>query len=373
MGTVYAAGQIKEEARGNTEYYESGEWEYTIKDDGTVFIEDYNGKNADLVEIPAEIDGRTVTGFSRLWYPEDLKITTLIIPETITDIRTDIYTNPSAKLSEIIVKEGPPLYSSEDGVMYDKQKKTLVWCPSGRKGSLAVPEGVETIGENSFGYCKLSEVYLPDSLRTVENQAFIGCYYITDITIPEGVETIGKFAFDCCKGLKEIRIPEGIKILSRGMFFLCDNLSSIQLPESLITIEDNAFYDCEKLKSINLPDGLTSIEKDAFSCCKELEEVIIPTQVKSIGEYAFAFCDNLESIRIPDSVEWIGKYAFSKDTKLVIECSENSYAKECAQKRGIPYRIIKNTSGSKLGLLCNGQKVKNAQTLKVRVKKSYTL
>ncbi len=98
----------------------------------------------------------------------------------------------------------------------------------------------------------------------------------------------------------------------------------------------------------------------------------VPEGVEVIGEYGCAY-SRLSGIRLPDSVKKIGTWAFYKSDKITIECSDKSYAKSCAIKRGIPYRIVKKVSAGKLGLTVNGQSVKDNQALKVKVKKSYTV
>lgn len=282
--TAYAQDvlQAEGEVKGAQQYYTYGDWEYMIEDDGTIYITDYIGETrVDAVEIPAEIDGRAVTGFDSNLDPDAcLIITTLIIPETVTSFRCDDLS--CGGLKEIIVKEGNPVYMSEDGVVYDKQMKTLLCCPTYRRGTLTVPQSVKKIGEGAFSGSRLSEILLPDSLREIGPQAFAHCF-------------------------------------------------------------------------------------------SHLTSLVIPRNVEKIGEKAFFSCDKLKKVSIPDSVKKIGKQAFEWSDKVTIECGDKSYAQSYAQKNGIPYKIVKQGSASKLGLTINAQSVKDGQTLKVKVKKSYTV
>ncbi len=371
MAYAQEALQAEGEVKAAPKIYTYGNWEYSLREDGTVYIENYDGSDS-VVEIPAEIDGRAVTAFTRLWYPCNLKITTLIIPETVTYFRTDTISNPSSELEEIIVKEGNPVFQSVDGVVYDKQMKTLLWCPKKKSGSLTVPQGVETIGEYGLAYSRLSEILLPDSLQEIGQSAFLECRF-TDVNIPKSVKKIGRDAFDRCGKIKEIRLPDGIKTINRGLFSYCGKLSDIYIPKSVNDIGDFAFSDCSRLETIYLPKGLKSIGQGAFSNCGKLNNVVIPEGTTSIGDWAFSGCGGLESIFIPDSVKKIGSYAFSKSKKVTIECSDKSYAQKYAQKNGIPYRIVGKAPQSKLGLTVNAQSVKDGQTLKVKLNKSYAV
>ena len=67
-------------------------------------------------------------------------------------------------LKQIIVDQDNNVFCSVNGVLYSKDKKTLIHCPSGRK-TLVVPEGVEKIDDDAFQYCdSLMRLSLPDSL-----------------------------------------------------------------------------------------------------------------------------------------------------------------------------------------------------------------
>ena len=355
--TVYAA---EEEEIGSydflgTTYYYFENWEYWVKKDGTLQLDHYYGEAPEVLEIPAKISGKAVTSidesvFSLCGESDEVhKTKTLIIPETLTDIPYRSF-KTLHNLEEIIVEEGNAAYRSEDGVMYDKDMKTLEVCPRNRKGSLTIPDGIEKIARLSFYDSALSEICLPESLKEIEGGAFEGCSNLTGIALPESIEEIGRHAFLGCEKLREIIVPEGINAIS-----------------------DAVFWDCRALSSVRLPESLKSIEPDAFRKCGSLENIVIPNKVTMIRNYAFSECSRLKSIRIPDSVRQIGSKAFFESDKAVIECSSNSYAQKYAQKNNIPYRIISSASGKRLGLLFNGQSVKNAQKFKVKVKKGYTL
>ncbi len=211
--------QAEGETKGRAKYYTYGDWEYMINDDGTIYITDYIGETrADSMEIPAEIEGRAVTSFDSNFDPDDcLIINTLIIPETVTSFRCDDLS--CGGLKEIIVKEGNPVYCSEDGVVYDKQMKTLLCSPTFRRGTMTVPQGVEKIGEGAFSASRLSAIILPDSLREIGPSAFAHCFtHLTELVIPSNVEKIGEDAFSWCDKLKTVRIPDSVKKIGKDAF-----------------------------------------------------------------------------------------------------------------------------------------------------------
>lgn len=62
-----------------------GDFEYSVRDDGTVEITDYNG-SAKTVDIPAEIDGKSVTNIGRRAFELCRNLTSITIPNSVTRI-----------------------------------------------------------------------------------------------------------------------------------------------------------------------------------------------------------------------------------------------------------------------------------------------
>ena len=104
-------------------------------------------------------------------------------------------------LREIKVDAGNKNYSSEDGVLYNKDKTKLLYCIKD-KTSITIPDSVTTIKEYSFWGCTgLTSVTIPDTVTEIGRGVFSGCSGLTSITIPDSVTEIGFDAFYGCKGL----------------------------------------------------------------------------------------------------------------------------------------------------------------------------
>lgn len=122
-------------------------------------------------------------------------ITSVFIPKNVNSIGITAWGNTNSKLTEYVVDAENSTYTSLDGVLYTKDMKTLVSCPVSKPGVFTVPEGVETLAESSFT-CSNTGVILPSSLRTIEDEAFSSYDYKRGIVIPEGVTTIGANTFE---------------------------------------------------------------------------------------------------------------------------------------------------------------------------------
>ena len=141
------------------------------------------------------------------------------LPNSITFKSMEIASfNNCTSLTEYVVDKTNKNYTTVDGVVYTKDMKTLVRCPSG-KTKITVPSTVETIGYAAFFGCtKLEQVILPDSLKKIEDSAFDVCKSLKEINIPEGVTTIERFAFSACTSLQSITIPSSVKSFGDAVF-----------------------------------------------------------------------------------------------------------------------------------------------------------
>ncbi|MBQ1186809.1 MAG: leucine-rich repeat domain-containing protein, partial [Clostridia bacterium] len=223
-------------------------------------------------------------------------LTSVTIPSSVTVIDQASF-EESSNLLAIHVDKANPNYSSDDfGVLYDKNKTTLLNAP-GAITSYTIPEGVLSVGYGAFSWCsKLTSVKFSQSVTSIERFAFFDCAKLDNVSIPNNVTSLGFGAFYMCSGLTNIVLPDRITKIDESTFYLCENLSDITIPSSVTTIGKSAFYYCVSLTKIIIPTGVTSIGDSAFLRCSALEEIIIPKTLTSIGKRAFYACDALNKV-----------------------------------------------------------------------------
>ncbi|MDR0507012.1 MAG: leucine-rich repeat protein [Dysgonamonadaceae bacterium] len=214
-------------------------------------------------------------------------LTSVTIPNSVISIGSGAFYGCSS-LTSINVNDNNPNYSSLDGVLFNKDKTTLLCYPGGKTGAYNIPTSVTSINE----------------------AAFFSCRGLTDVAIPNSVTAIGDYAFSTCSGLTSVTIPNSVDSISDGAFYSCSGLTSVTIPNSVTAIGNYAFRYCLSLTSVTIPNSVASIGEGAFASCSGLTSVTIPNSVTAIGNYAFLSCSGLTDV----TVNWVAP--LSIDSKV---------------------------------------------------------
>ncbi len=242
--------------------------------------------------------------------------------------------------------------------------------------SVTIPESVKSIGNNAFAYCYyLENVTILEGVKSIDVGSFENCSSLTSVTLPDSVSIINENPFRGCDKLTEINvspensefssvdgilytknmdkiiaypcgieggfiIPDSVKDLGIGAFEGCEELNSVTISGNVSTISERAFFGCSSLQEIIIQEGVTSIGDYALWYCSSLKRIEIPTGVTAIGESTFIGCEKLYSVTIPDTVTSIGYSTFPDNGMLVIHCSEGSYALAYAKVIKITYALV---------------------------------
>lgn len=253
-------------------------------------------------------------------------ITTLNIPESVTDLGENLFNHDDAIKEftipaqvtagknvfaysglETISFAGKRTEIPERMFQYANSMKTINW-----------PAELTTIGEYAFANNYGTESFhIPDTVTRIDNWAFSYCKALTDLHIPEKGCSVGNYVFSGEDALKSVTIPAGL-IGEDGfrMFYGSKGLESVTFAEGAETILSECFRGCPLLSEINMPDTLKEIQSGAFSECTELRSVDIPDSVTAINSRAFSWCTALENVHLPENLETLGTLAFGSDSLL---------------------------------------------------------
>ena len=236
---------------------------FTLSDDGEYYkVGAKDTTISGAVVIPASYDGLPVKHIISCGFQECEKITKVTLPDTISRISTNAFSDATA-LKEINIPVGTK-YIGENAFYNCGQLKEI-----------ALPDTVTHIGKNAFALTALENVVIPESviytdtnntggknLFTAEG-LFSECHSLKSVTLPSSITEIGQYAFNCCESLETLTIPESVTKIGDYAFNACKKYASIYLSDYVKYMSVLAFGDMTgadyQIASINFPVGITFI------------------------------------------------------------------------------------------------------------------
>lgn len=126
------------------------------------------------------IVGSNVSRISNQAFGDCKSLKEIKLPSKLQYISSDCFSCCDS-LCNIRVEEANTVYTSLDGVLYNKSVNELLIYPTGRKGEYYIPNGVEKIGDAAFWMCDLLDnIYIPKSIRYIGSNNISG-YIIKNI------------------------------------------------------------------------------------------------------------------------------------------------------------------------------------------------
>ena len=206
---------------------------------------------------------------------------------------------------------------------------------------ISLPDSIRTIEQCAFCDSGIKNIHLPEDLRQIGNGAF-GSSGIKSIVVPDRVTKLGRGVFNRCYELTDVTLSESITVIPRLAFINCDKLKTISAP-NVAVVCDNAFYNCKMLTAFDfsrvkelgiasfagtsirkavLSNKLTKLQPSIFCSCKNLQSVDMSAcdNVKTISTRCFEDCNKLTDIKLPPNVRKFADSCFKsvKFDSLVI-------------------------------------------------------
>ncbi len=280
------------------------------------------------------------------------ELATIVIPDKVLSLEAMTFQG-CANLREVVVSPEHPTLSVKDGVLFDKNGETLLFCPPGyMMKTYAIPDGVTSIATFAFENCgNIEQIIIPEGVVAL-GPSFVDCWNLETVVIPNSLVTIEYQPFIACSRLTNLEIsPDhpALEFVDGALISKEDHLlisylqtsttenNSYSIPQGVTIIGDQAFSEAYTLEEINIPDTVTSIGKYAFLWCESLQTVVIPDSVTTIEMSAFGYCTALTTATIPVSVKEIGADAFSGCPNLILRVVPGSVGETYAISENIPY------------------------------------
>lgn len=174
--------------------------------------------------------------------------------------------------------------------------------------NLEITDEITAIGASAFknSIVPVGKIKVPenDTYKIIEQYTFYGAPYITELYVPDTITTINANAFVRMYGCKKIRIGSSTTV--NTIFEGCEMLEVLDWTVNKLSA--NMFKNCHSLKSVTISSAITAIPNNCFDGCDSLETVILEGEV-TVGSYAFANCKKLTSID-STKIKSVGDYAF---------------------------------------------------------------
>ena len=285
----------------------------------------------------------------------------ITIPDTVTYLSSSTFHNCSIDWFE--VDSNNQYYSSDNGVLYNKDKSALILCPISVSGVFVIPDNLSSVDEKAFVDCmnisafevgssnqyfssvdgvlydknqtrlircpalKEGEVIAPTTVTEYAENSFINCQYITSVELAYGLTEIWEKAFSGCSSLASVTIPNTVTRINQNAFYECRSLTSIDLPNSLIELSQNAFYG-SYIADIFIPANVRRIDQLAFQSANQIASVIVDENNqyftstdgvlynKNMTKIIHCPAQRTGDFIIPDGVEEMNEYTFWSATRI---------------------------------------------------------
>lgn len=239
-----------------------------------------------------------------------------------------------------------------------------------------LPDTLTEIENNAFSDCTGIKVLdLGNSVKTIGDSAFSNCTGITKVVFPDSLETIGSDSFRNTS-LTEVELPQNLKTL--GDAFGGTSITKLYIPDSVTSAEFGSlksqltdirwtvgipvvparcFMECVTLKNVILPEGITEIADGGvdtvigilqnfaypyapFMNCYSLESLVLPESLTRIGYMAFRGCTSLSFIQVGKNLTEISSNVFTDCPEMTMAVWSGSYGEQYAIEHNIDYTYV---------------------------------
>ena len=267
-------------------------------------------------------------------------LTAVHLPSKLDSISSGIFTG----CLSLEAVEGDALrgYRIQDGALYDESGKRLLCVPAAREGSFTLPAGTQAIACGAFYRTSLTEVILPEGLKSIDSYAFFGAMNLSAPVFPESLETIGQQAFGADagtlaypekSGVPVIRIPKNLSAIGSGAFDLFP-VKTFEVSEENPSYAESGGHLCGKAG-----DTILSFATDASRVYE------IPEGVSSFDwslmdhrlDLAVTYPYPKTHLVFPESVARISGEIPLDSSNFVFHAPIGSYAQQYAEENGIAW------------------------------------
>ncbi len=196
--------------------------------------------------------------------------------------------------------------------------------------TVTIPESVTDIGSGSqssdgtfYNCINLTSINIPSGVTSIMPGMFSGCAKLAGINIHGNIVSIGFDAFKGCSSLNSINVDAANLYYSSFNDVLYNKHKTVLIrahnkpgvfviPDFVRSLDNASFFGNSSITNVVIPNGITNIGSYAFYNCIELTNITVPGSVTNIGEAAFGNCVKLTAAYFHGSTPAaVGSNAFS--------------------------------------------------------------
>ncbi len=215
--------------------------------------------------------------------------TTIYVPSTGNAGESAVLYRNAMGWSGYTIAELPYSFIDGEGYTYLKTSAgsvALLGCQD-TKSEIKVRDAITGYGGENYYVTSIANRAFKDAaitilntgtsyhLKTVGDESFAGCAYLTNVSLIEGITAMGERAFASCTALTSIMLPSTLRTVPKGAFDGCSSLNNVSLLMGVTTISENAFAHCTSLTMLRLPSSLTEVEPNALMGTTALEDFVV--------------------------------------------------------------------------------------------------
>lgn len=180
-----------------------------------VIVTEYTGTQSKII-IPDKLGGYPVQALSSDVFKNCKNLTYIKVPAGVTSLSGQTFAE-CRSLTHIDVDPDNAYFVSENGILYNSDKTSLIAFPNGIGGEFTVPDGVTTISAYAFsGAYKLTKVDMYNSVSAILQNAFQGCFSLAQIRLSDNLAVLGQNALANCLDLRELHLPASLSIIGQN-------------------------------------------------------------------------------------------------------------------------------------------------------------